>query len=514
MVVGVRMVLNARDAGLPFAVAAAASSSPSPLDSCRHRRHRRRRSHEARATNDRQQQQQQQDEEEEIAALEQAVERAASALDEMLQQVLQECVAEQAASFIRRAPEDGDGGGGGNETENAADDDDSDSGSSGWPSADTLEGIVRGAVAQRVEWLDDAFLAALDAYAQAIDGRMRSSSSKSGGGGKGGGSNTNGGSKTATANAASAASREMDARLVEVLHRIRREVLAQVGARLPATVQVLDAALRETEAGPRLAVVSRALGGGGGGPPGISFEALASTAGQLVDDMEDAEAVADRALLARLVLLREELRAMHARRSYFPSAGGEGGGGGGAGAGGGSGNGGGGAAVFGFHRSNLPRACAAFAKELLAVGDGSRRAALLAKAFEEDWTGGAGSNNKGGGGAGGGSGSGGGGGGGAEGRGQKQRQQQTKKEAPDVVRPGRFLATVHAMSDELEARLRREQQGGGGGGGGSDGAGGGGGVLSPEAETAAAVLRRLDEVRMEAVAVLDRMQRAGRASSR
>jgi len=87
------------------------------------------------------------------------------------------------------------------------------------------------------------------------------------------------------------------------------------------------------------------------------------------------------------------------------------------------------------------------------------------------------------------------------------------------VRPGRFLATVHAMSGELEARLR---EGGGGGraegGQASNGEGGGGGVggggISPESQGEAAVLRRLDELRLEAVAVLDRMQRASGSASR
>jgi hypothetical protein len=361
-------------------------------------------------------------------------------------------VAEQAASFLR--------GGGGDDASSppraAA------TTTTTWPPPDTLEGIVRGAVAQRVEWLDDAFLAALDAYAQAIDARMRKSN--------------------ANANAANNAAADDSARLLDVLLLVRREVLAQVSSRLPATVQVLDAALRETEAQARLRVVERALAGGGGGLPGVAFDALASTAGQLVDDMEDAEAVPDRALLARLVLLREELRAMHARREYFPPS-----------ADGGNANNGG-AAVFGFHRSNLPRACAAFAKELVAVGDGNRRVVLLAKAFEEDWTGGvegrSGAGKKGGDDEA----SGGGGGGFGKSSAKKQQQQTQRKEAPDVVRPGRFLATVHAMSGELEARLRS------GGGGDAE-------------ASAAAVLRRLDEVRMEAVAVLDRMQRRGGGSS-
>jgi hypothetical protein len=437
-------------------VAQAAAAASAPLS-------RRRRWRASAAPRPQQQQPlaQQGDGSDDLAAVEQAVERAAATLDELLQQVLGECVAEQAASFLRA-------GGSGDGATNAATTNDD-----GWPSADTLEGIVRGAVAQRVEWLDDAFLAALDAFVVAIDGRRRQREQQQQTG-------------------AAAADADADGRLIQVLQLVRGQVLAQVSARLPPAVRVLDAALRETERRERIEVVERALlqGGGGGdddissnnnsgGLPRVSFEALASAAGQLVDDMEDAEAVPDRALLARLVLLREELRAMHARQAWGGGGGGEGGNGGGKSST---------AAIFGFNRANLPRSCAAFAKELLAVGDGTRRAALLTKAFEEDWTGGAG-------GGGGGGGEGGSGGGGFGGASQQQKKKQ-KKESPDVVRPGRFLATLHAMSAELEQRVRSSQ--------------GDSGEAREEAERAVAVLRRMDDVRMEAVAVLDRMQRGGR----
>lgn len=63
------------------------------------------------------------------------------------------------------------------------------------------------------------------------------------------------------------------------------------------------------------------------------------------------------------------------------------------------------------------------------------------------------------------------------------------QEAPDVVRPGRFMATLHAMRAELEA-----------------GKGG-----APDTPSQAAILSRLGSIQMEAMAVLDSIQRGGRA---
>lgn len=68
-----------------------------------------------------------------------------------------------------------------------------------------------------------------------------------------------------------------------------------------------------------------------------------------------AQVVADRALLARLCIVREDLRRMHAAAA------------------GSSDN------VLAFNRSNLPRRCAAFLKEVLAVASSQRRRALMEK---------------------------------------------------------------------------------------------------------------------------------------
>jgi hypothetical protein len=128
-------------------------------------------------------------------------------------------------------------------------------------------------------------------------------------------------------------------------------------------------------------------------------------------------------------------------------------------------------------RGNVPQRCVAFLRALLPVDDPMRRAALMQQAFAEDWTGAAGRSS-------------------AEraeeaqqrweaeqreklGQGHAQGQGQGRA---DFVRPGRFLGTLHAMAAELE-------RGEGGGEGG-------------------AVLLRLKAIELEALVVLDRMQRA------
>lgn len=106
------------------------------------------------------------------------------------------------------------------------------------------------------------------------------------------------------------------------------------------------------------------------------------------------QVIADRALLARLVLLREELRALHQRASSdefmqnmddVESASSDSRGGASSistEASSSSSNTGSldaRAAVFEFHRSNIPRTCAAFLKEMLHVNEPFRRLALLTK---------------------------------------------------------------------------------------------------------------------------------------
>jgi hypothetical protein len=60
-----------------------------------------------------------------------------------------------------------------------------------------------------------------------------------------------------------------------------------VAARLPPSVQVLNAALTSVRREGRLQVVDISLKGGADNVPGCSLDALGAAATQLVDDMED-----------------------------------------------------------------------------------------------------------------------------------------------------------------------------------------------------------------------------------
>lgn len=223
----------------------------------------------------------------------------------------------------------------------------------------------------------------------------------------------------------------------------------QVSARLPPPVQVLNATLAHSRRGERDGVMQQALAGGAGDVPGTSLDALGAAAHQLIDDMEDQQVrvggqlprvvqttahegvfaavcvcasrlkrhtgsvelhisallqqcthpplchpqvVADRVLLARLVLVREELRALaerQASQSFWhpdgsvtdtpaaaaapasaapPAAAADG-----------ASSSGSSQPFFAFHRSNLPARCAAFLKNLLSVSARDQRLGLLAK---------------------------------------------------------------------------------------------------------------------------------------
>jgi hypothetical protein len=100
------------------------------------------------------------------------------------------------------------------------------------------------------------------------------------------------------------------------------------------------------------------------------------------------QVVADRVLLARLVLIREELRSLAERQSSqsFWQPGGTvtdtpaaADGGSSSSSSSSSSEGGSGQPFFAFHRSNLPARCAAFLKNLLVVHERNQRLGLLNK---------------------------------------------------------------------------------------------------------------------------------------
>eukprot|EP00882_Tetradesmus_deserticola_P010841 GHRQ01011456.1.p1 GENE.GHRQ01011456.1~~GHRQ01011456.1.p1 ORF type:complete len:302 (+),score=31.61 GHRQ01011456.1:616-1521(+) len=281
---------------------------------------------------------------------------------------------------------------------------------------------------------------------------------------------------------------------------------------MPPSVQVLNSALSHNSRTGRASVVSAALDGGGGALPSCNLDSLGAAAAQLVEDMEDQQVVADRVLLARLVLLREELRlrsqqveahgfteqaaraatensslqrgtTAHSTQGHHREEGIR------------NNESATGNRFFAFHRSNLPARCAAFVKELLLVPEKDRRLGLLSKAFQEDWVGEM-----------------------APPYGSKQQSHKETQEAAttigrglkdvsgthqdlrpdslDIVRPGRFVSTLLAMQAEFEQRLVSSEF-----------------ALGESGEHTLRVLRQLEIIRLEALAVLDRMQAHQLASS-
>eukprot|EP00879_Flechtneria_rotunda_P010520 GHRR01010997.1.p1 GENE.GHRR01010997.1~~GHRR01010997.1.p1 ORF type:complete len:525 (+),score=202.09 GHRR01010997.1:426-2000(+) len=313
-----------------------------------------------------------------------------------------------------------------------------------------LSQAARNAVVKRLDWLDANFLAALNAYL-ATPGVQANSE------------------------------------LAALLKAVRTEVLDLVATRLPPSVQVLNATLQHNNREKRHAVLQLALSGGDGAVPAGSLETLGAAAHQLVDDMEDQQVVADRALLARLVLVREELRMLaigQAAEQQFwgqqviqqqpsqPSADQTSTSGAATSTTAAHGKG-----FFAFHRSNLPARCAAFMKELLAVPERDRRLALLTKAFNEDWVGenmasakdsGAPTTSE------------------QQSRGLKDIG-QLQPQSLDIVRPGRFFTTLFAMRQELEQQVESA---------GLD-----------KSQQLIATLQLFEHIRSEALAALDRTQR-------
>ncbi|MEW5305368.1 MAG: hypothetical protein WDW36_007911 [Sanguina aurantia] len=233
---------------------------------------------------------------------------------------------------------------------------------------------VRNAVVARIDLLDANFLASLNGYVKAATDRG-------------------------------------DAQLSELLVAVADEVLRQVALRLPSAARVLDLALKQRDKDARVQVLQSALDGGAGEVPAAEVEALLSTTSQFIDDMEEQESVADRALLARMCLVREELRWVELERSFggesFPSS--------------------------TSRRANVPQRCVAFMKELMAVSDGLKRVGLLDRAFSDDWDGAAPQKKS-----------------TAAAAAAATAAAAGGKASQDFVRPGRFLSTLHATKEELE----------------------------------------------------------------
>ena len=119
---------------------------------------------------------------------------------------------------------------------------------------------------------------------------------------------------------------EEDSKAPEIARRLRMlrdATLSRASASLPAELRALDAAARAASAAERKAVVREALVGRGGGgrkndkaspAPAplkrVSPAAFYSAACQVIDDMEERQIVPDAALLARVVLCRDDALAL------------------------------------------------------------------------------------------------------------------------------------------------------------------------------------------------------------
>ena len=344
------------------------------------------------------------------AFIKSGVDRAASLIDAMLEEIMRELFAESAARYI--SPVDND------------------------KASESLdeEEVVRKCVMRRLEFLDANFLGSVTGY---IDMFKKNLSAR----------------KTDE-------DFEQEG-MLSLLELIRTQVLYQVALRLPPSARVLNRVLRDEDKDSRLSVLRETMSGGQGDLPGSDSESLVAAASQFIEDMEDAEVIIDRRLLARLCLVREEVRWIADERAFTsgessspnkatsgpltddpiavsdPSTSGEG------------------DVPRPVMRTNVPQRSAAFINQLVSVTDPSMRVALMSRAFCEDWDGAAP---------------------------RQKPQTAAQKGQPDFVRPGRFMSALHLMM------IRMDQEG-------------------IEEEKRGSIMRRLADIQMEAINVLDRMQR-------
>ncbi|GAQ86095.1 hypothetical protein KFL_002700140 [Klebsormidium nitens] len=129
------------------------------------------------------------------------------------------------------------------------------------------------------------------------------------------------------------AERNNDPQSVAILLIVKQEVLAALAKSFPPNVQVLELLTRVPLKEVRKDLICLAAAGGGqytGGEyetredkllvPAARIENVLRQTDDMVYDMEERAQVADRRLLARLVLIREELRAMMAGGIHDPRA--------------------------------------------------------------------------------------------------------------------------------------------------------------------------------------------------
>ncbi|KAK9856821.1 hypothetical protein WJX84_008996 [Apatococcus fuscideae] len=203
-----------------------------------------------------------------------------------------------------------------------------------------------------------------------------------------------------------AASEKGDPETAGLMGRIKAAVLQQISARLPIEMQVLNAVLLCKSSGDRVEVVRKAAEGKEAGLPKCEPHRLQLAVSQLLDDMEEKEAIPDRKLLARLCLVREELQNELLNQAF--------------------GQGQGAKAAQELEENMrllnqlLPTYVAAFVKDLISVGSSERRSSLIKAAFVEDPS--------------------------------MDSRAKVETDPRAWVRPGRFLACVQLTQQELQRR--------------------------------------------------------------
>lgn len=234
---------------------------------------------------------------------------------------------------------------------------------------------VRKAIAVRMDSLDEAFLMTLGGFVRA-------------------------------------SAEDGDAAMHDRLALMHQEVVAEVRARLPPEVQLLDQLVGMQDSEDRAAIIRARIGGGppgvgAGSQPPVDATRLDVAASQFIEDMEDKTEVPDRRLLARVCLVREEVQnvarevAFEAGRAFSPTA-----------------------DRSAQLRGGVPRRAVAFLQAVMKVPSKEGRLAYLRKAFTSDWEGAAP---------------------------VRAGAASEGDEKSDAVRPGRFLTALNATQAEMTA---------------------------------------------------------------
>ncbi|CAG9461801.1 unnamed protein product [Pedinophyceae sp. YPF-701] len=256
----------------------------------------------------------------------------------------------------------------------------------------TLQEAVREAVDKRFHELDEAFLAALNAFIAAMDP-------------------------------------EKEKDVVDILVVLRSEVLNRVTKSLPAALQILEKLLTEPsqEARRKLLVAAghKERGGGGGDADVLAsnMPSIAASASQFIEDMEEREEIPQRQLLAQLCIAREDVIAVDMQLSAESGS----------------------QALSVVRRRQVPQREMTFITRLLASDELTRKTSLY-RAFSEDWeeaapreTDDADARLR-----------------ELEEKLRRKKRGEAEKLPPDVVRPGRFMATLRSVQEEIRTKVAEE----------------------------------------------------------